>query len=334
MGSFRNKVLGSLLFAITGLIVAKAEDVKPSYSEAIKSADGEFSLKTSDNVQPNYNYQSGSISKFACTLAAFQLQKEGKLSIDSAIGELLPNYNGAGRDTVTLRNILENRSGLVEGIMIKLREDRSLLTANILSEEATNLFAGETLEFSPGEKFDYIITNWVFVQAILEKASGKNLAEVLKHYVFDPAKMAESNLFVGQMPEENTAKTASKGRPLPNFVSCSGGVSTTPRDLIKLVMLPYRDGYLSGDDIEELHKISTPEENYTLGGRIEKLTLNGEEHIVSWQSGTNGDYRSMAVYDPKTNEGFALMTTDHNYDFLDEKRDNWLKSQGYVRQDN
>lgn len=319
------------MFAITGLAAANAEDVKPSYSEAVKSADGNFTINTSDNVEPYYNYQSGSISKFACTLAAFQLQKEGKLSIDSVIGELLPNYNGAGRDTVTLRYILENRSGLIEGIMIKLREDRSLLTATIPSEEAVNLFAAETLEFSPGEQFDYIITNWVIVQAILEKASGQGIADVLENYVFNPAGMIESNLIIGQMPIENSAQTSSPSRPLPNFISCAGGISTTARDLVKLVMLPYQQGYLSNESITDLHNVSTPEENYTLGGRIEKLSLNGEEHIVSWQSGTNGDYRSMAVYDPKTNEGYALMTTDHNYDFLVEKRDTWLKSQGYER---
>ena len=45
--------------------------------------------------------------------------------------------------------------------------------------EAINRFATETTGHAPGTAFDYVITNWVVVQAILEPVSGVPLRDLM-----------------------------------------------------------------------------------------------------------------------------------------------------------
>ena len=56
-----------------------------------------------------------------------------------------------------------------------------------------------------------------------------------------------------------------------------------------------------------LTEVATPEEGYALGGRF-ILHSEADDRLISWQTGSNGAYKSLVTYDPVSDVGFAAMT--------------------------
>lgn len=308
------------LFAVQQTV--PAEDI--SYSEATLTTGGVFQTGAVGSVSSSSIFQVGSISKFACTLAIMDMQREGRLTIDSPLSEILPGYTGAAADTITLTHLLQNRSGLEDGIMTAFRADQSLATASINAIEASNRFAAGTTKFAPGSAFDYIIANWIIVQAVLEYIDGLPIGEVLQSRVFDPAKMEDAKVFSGVLTGPDVAVPINPARPVPDFLTCAGGVASTAADLLKLVRHPYRTAGFSRDELAQLTEVATEAESYALGGRYNTMKINDTVHVLSWQSGSNGAYKSIAVYDPLLDIGYAIATADDARTAIESRRDCWV----------
>ena len=107
--------------------------------------------------------------------------------------------------------------------------------------------------------------------------------------------------------------------PMPGFLQCAGGLASRPLDLIGLLRFTYKGG-LSARALNQLTSVATPEENYALGGRIHEH----EGSIWSWQTGSNGPYKSIAIYDPVSDSGFAAMTATGDWAPMQAARDEWL----------
>ena len=67
--------------------------------------------------------------------------------------------------------------------------------------------------------------------------------------------------------------------------------------------------------------MTTPEENYTLGGRYRRTDKGA---LISWQSGSNGSYRSFVVYDVAGDDALAGMNAQANMKIINEQREAWL----------
>lgn len=48
------------------------------------------------------------------------------------------------------------------------------------------------------ERFDYNLSNWILVQAILERVSGQPYAQLAQRLVFKPLRMADSGIAAGE----------------------------------------------------------------------------------------------------------------------------------------
>lgn len=295
-----------------------------SFSEVEFGASAKFSTHTEGKVSADSVFQIGSISKFACTLAIMDMQRQGLLNLDSTMNELLPGYAGKAGDRVRLIHLLQNRSGLEDDVMSAFRSDQTLALASISSLEAANRFAASAAIFEPGSQFDYIIANWILVQAILESIDGATIAEVLKARVFSSAGMEKTGVFAGILKGENVASPINPARPVPDFLTCAGGVASTVTDLVKLVRYPYRAEAFGPDELALLTTIATADEGYALGGRYREAVSGGKKHFLSWQSGSNGAYKSIAVYDPLLDVGYAIATADDARKAIEERRRAWM----------
>lgn len=277
--------------------------------------------------------QSGSIAKYVCTLAAVRLENAGLLSLDSPVSELLPSYRGAPDPDLTLRRLLENRSGLEDGLSPALSQDRGLLTAAIPSAEAANRFSVARSPVPPGQAFSYVNSNWVLVQAILEQATGQDLAVVIDEWVLTPAGADGAHIFTGQLDGPGTARAEGSPTPVPDFVSCAGGLAARPADLLAISAFPFTSSLFDDADRADLLHVSTPDEAYTMGGRFEWVRdRDGAVRRISWQTGSNGPWYASAIYDPETGHGFAAMTASSR-DELNALQDAWLAGQGLERLD-
>ncbi|NNU15943.1 beta-lactamase family protein [Parvularcula sp. ZS-1/3] len=273
-------------------------------------------------------YQVGSIGKVACTLAALSLEKRGKLYLDSPIGELLPGYDGV-RPEVTLRQLLANRAGIADGAVAALLQDRSVAEASMPALDAANRFATEATDDAPDTTFDYVQTNWVIIQAILEEASDKPITKLIQREVLRPARMRDSYVFIGDLDRDGIPQTETPYLPLPDFISCAGGLAATPEDIIKLSRLPFVSRRFDEARREALMAVTTEEQDYTLGGRFETVTdREGNTRRISWQSGNNGPWSAQVIYDHVQDVAWSVVSLDGDFEAILADRAQWLESEG------
>ena len=84
-------------------------------------------------------------------------------------------------------------------------------------------------------------------------------------------------------------------------------------------------GGLSTRSLAALTTVTTPEEGFTLGGRYADPGGQGGMWM-SWQSGSNGAYKSLVTYDPASDTGFAAMTAADDTATLDSACEAWLEA--------
>ena len=272
--------------------------------------------------------QAGSIAKYVCTLAAVRMENAGLLSLDAPVMDLLPSYSGPRDPALTLRRLLENRSGLEDGLAAALSQDMGLLAIAMPSAEAANRFSSVSSTTPPGEVFGYVNSNWVLVQAILEQAGGQSIGPLLDEWVFTPSGAEGAFIFTGILDGARVARVDREPIPIPNYVACAGGMAAQPSDLLAISAFPFTSGLFDEADRADLTGQTTPEEAYALGGRFERVRdADGRVRQVSWQTGSNGPWFATVIYDPETGQGFAAMTASDRDEAMALQED-WLARRG------
>jgi CubicO group peptidase (beta-lactamase class C family) len=130
-------------------------------------------------------YDLASLTKVvATTPAAMVLVEDGMLDLDRAVQHYLPEFTGEGKDRVTVRHLLEHRTGL--RAFLPLNERAST------AEEARELVLAEPLRYEPAGRVIYSDLNAMLLGWIVERVSGQRLDEFAAERVFGPAAMAET----------------------------------------------------------------------------------------------------------------------------------------------
>jgi CubicO group peptidase (beta-lactamase class C family) len=118
---------------------------------------------------------------FASTAAGLAIA-DGKLSLDTKVGELLPDVKPAAKKDVTVRQIISMDTGVHNNkdfAKVEKRFTYSLYEA--------------PLDFEPGKKWDYNNTGLALLAPVLKQATGKQVDEVLKEKVFAKIGIGESD---------------------------------------------------------------------------------------------------------------------------------------------
>ncbi len=267
-------------------------------------------------------FQTGSVGKLLASAAVFVLAEKGVLDIDAPISRYLPEYRRDIGDKLTLAHLLSNRSGLSDeeyrramGKMISgLQQDPSA-TIDSLGYgfgvgEGIKRYANGDLKFEPGERFDYVNSNWIFVHHILERVTGKPMRQVLREYVFAPADMRASGSFTGSLNKDgavianaaigfNANGSIKTDYPLPPFIG--GGTYVNAPDMLSFMSALYSGKLFGKAGLKRFSKVQTAEEDYAFGGRVKHI----DGKAYSWQSGSNGATKMVAVH--KIEGGFSFV---------------------------
>jgi CubicO group peptidase (beta-lactamase class C family) len=192
------------------------------------------SFEIPNNLDTKFNL--GSIWKVFTGVAAARLVQEGKLSFESTVKEILPEYGLMNGEKITLHHLLTHTSGLAEYMNSKvIQESESFAEIS----DTMPLICRVELIFEPGEGWSYSSSGYVLVGAIIEKVSGKSYIDFLREKIFKPADMVNTDLFRlddvvpnlaegytkrGNLPEwrKNYRRFLVKGNP------AGGGFSTAP----------------------------------------------------------------------------------------------------------
>jgi len=166
---------GSVLVAEKGNVI---------YKKGFGMANMEWDIPN----QPDTKYRLGSITKQFTSMLILQLVEQGKLKLDVPITTYLPDYNKLNGDRITIHHLLTHTSGTPNYTAFpNFFKDSS--RNPYTPEEFIKVFADSTLQFTPGEKFNYSNSGYFLLGAIIEKVTGKTYEQVLQENILTPLKM-------------------------------------------------------------------------------------------------------------------------------------------------
>ncbi|MFJ9767237.1 serine hydrolase domain-containing protein [Streptomyces erythrochromogenes] len=173
-------------------MVAEVQDRRGRWFAAAGVAD----TATGRERRPEEQYRIGSTTKTFTATLALQLAAERELSLDDTVERWLPGLvrgNGYDAGAITVRHLLGMTSGLFNYAV-----DESLLSRHYgpaFLEHRYDRFSPEQLveiatthapDFAPGEGWTYSNTGYVLAGLIIEKASGRTLADQLERRIARP----------------------------------------------------------------------------------------------------------------------------------------------------
>ncbi len=169
-----------------------------------------------DDATPKSRYLVYSTSKsFASTAAGLAIY-DGKLSLETTVGEVLPDVMPPEKKQVTVRQLLSMTSGVFKDA--KTHEMADLFSYSLYKAPMAD---------KPGEKWDYNNTGLAILSPVIKKATGQPLDQLLNSKVFQPIGIGADDWSWEQR----------EGLPLSY-----SGLHITARSLARFGLLFLRDG--------------------------------------------------------------------------------------------
>ena len=189
-------------------------------------------------VGPDTAFAIASLSKGFTTVLTLQWVAEGRLSLDDSLADLLPGFDAPYAGRVTLRHLLQNRSGLPHTTALPgwfTADGKRALTPEVMMAE----IARQDLQFEPGADYLYSNLNYYLLGRILDRAGGAPFEDQLAQRILDPLGMDRTGhlyapvegapLAVAYLREDGVQSPI----PVinPSVFRAAAGMSTTAADL-------------------------------------------------------------------------------------------------------
>src|SRR5438094_4882797 len=269
-----------------GAVVMVARKGKLVYQDAV-------GMQTvSAKMTPEAIFRIYSMTKPLVSVAAMMLVEDGVVQLTDPVSKYLPGFDklqvsvpskdAAGNTTYTLvpqerqmtvQDLLRHTSGLAYGEITQnapvkdglerigvFRKDMAYEARTLAPAEQIEKMATVPLAFQPGTIWNYSLSVDMLGR-VVERASGKRLADFLEARLFKPLKMKDSGFWVpaGKMPRlaESLEKDRFAGRGFPlidvsappkNDSGGAGGVSTAA-DYLRFCQMMMNGGTLDGTRI-------------------------------------------------------------------------------------
>ncbi len=267
---------------------------RPVYSRTVGFAE----IETRRPAALDTPYVIASISKWLTSTAVLKLVEAGKLDLDASISTYLPDYRADTGAKIKLRHLLANVSGVPNGFSAwtKANPDPDLFRKTFTTLEAVKLWCSGDLAFEPGSQFDYALTNWVIVTAIVEAVTGKSYADAMSEIVMRPLGLVRTSpvdppgVAVSYRTLEPLVRQSNERFP---FFAASGGYCSTAGDLLRAAHAIFDGQVLTPARKKDLLTVAWPDQDYALGGRVKTLFADGMPRVFAWETGRAAGYRSV-----------------------------------------
>jgi len=274
-----------------------------------------------------------SMTKPVTSVALMQLVEEGLIALDDPVAKHIPEWAnlgvfsaGAGPFATTpaarpmqVADLLKHTSGLTYGF-----QNRTNVDAAYRQQKVEDMFGGYDLdgmiaalaklplEFSPGEAWNYSVSTDV-VGYLVQKLSGKPLAQALQERIFDPLKMADTGFSVredqrgrfaacyeavpgGKMKLQDDPAT-SPFLGAPKLYSGGGGLVSTAADYMRFARMLLNGGELDGARILAPKTIRLMASNHLPGG-ADLTQMSRSAFSESTNAGIGFGLGFAVVFDP------------------------------------
>jgi CubicO group peptidase (beta-lactamase class C family) len=259
----------------------------------------------------------------AATPAAMLLVQDGRLDLDHAVQKYLPEFQGEGKERVTVRNLLEHRSGL--RAFLPLNDDAAT------AEEARQLVLEEPLRWGTGGRVVYSDLNAMLLAWVVEVAAGEPLDQFVAGQLYARAGMSETmfrpsralygriapvglwrgHVIAGQLHDQNAVRLGG--------VSGHAGLYSTGGDLARYAQL-YLEAGMGADGEQVLapaivrHFTRRGPGNRALGWEMRDSTsTDNTGALLSNAAYGHGGYTGSSIWIDPERDVFVILLTNRVY---------------------
>jgi CubicO group peptidase (beta-lactamase class C family) len=262
-------------------------------------------------------FRMASNTKPVIASAALILEQDGKLAVNDRVGVHLPALDNYRWREVTIGHLLSHASGLRIGPIFMPFDEEKGKGETVTLQGAVAKFASIGPEFAPGTTYSYNNAGFNTAGAVIERASGLALEDVLRTRIYEPLGMTDTlnhedatklarmaTVYSGQRGEDGKVAWTQRFTPgdPPDFpvIRASGGMISTAMDYAKFLQM-----YLNGGEYGGVRILSP--------ASIAKATTS---HIGA---GTDGGYGYGWVVAP--DGSYSHTGSDGTYAWVDPKRE-------------
>jgi len=183
-----------------GGAVLIAKDGKIIYEKGFGVED----INSKKAISSSTLFNIGSISKTFVAFGILQLAKENKLSLDDNIYKYFPDFNDSSiAKKIRIHHLLTHSSGLPD--IRKVQEDSVFYLTAKDEENWAPIKKADSLEFEPGERYNYSNPAFNALALIIEKVSGQKWQDYIQKKIMEPAEMKTSTITDGPHPESGVS---------------------------------------------------------------------------------------------------------------------------------
>ncbi|MEZ6092021.1 MAG: serine hydrolase domain-containing protein [Pirellulaceae bacterium] len=134
-----------------------------------------------------------SISKTIAIAAVMTLFDEGRFQLEDSVAKYIPEFQGDGRERITMRQLMTHVSGLPDQLPenARLRSQHAPLSEFVAETVKTPLL------FEPGTRFGYSSMAILLATEVARRISGRTIAELTHDRIFEPLGMKRSAMGLG-----------------------------------------------------------------------------------------------------------------------------------------
>ncbi|HTZ94178.1 MAG TPA: serine hydrolase domain-containing protein [Streptosporangiaceae bacterium] len=238
---------------------------------------GQIVLNEAFGCRPDSLFFLFSASKPLVALLVHRLAERGDLALDDPVAKHWPQFGQAGKQDITIRQVLQHRSGLP--VARSMARDAIVMTDWTASVRALEVAAPS---FPPGSVPAYHVISYGFILGeLVQRVTGAPVREVLQAELLGPLGLADSYLGLpasqwhrhvpvsGSGPAELVTQVVINRRATRQAVIPAASVSATAYDLARLYQALLDGGELGGVRVlrpETIRQATTP----TSDGEIDR----------------------------------------------------------------
>ncbi|MDE3722148.1 serine hydrolase [Nocardiopsis sp. N85] len=276
-------------------------------------------------------FRIGSNTKTFVATVVLRLVAEGGIGLDDPVADHLPGFGLDRR--ITVRMLLQHTSGIFNftgeyyedgtyapGITWAGREWVDHRFATYRPQELVELALSKPARFEPGAGWSYSNTNYVLAGLLIEKVTGRSLAEEMRRLILEPLGLS-GTVVPGtetEVPEphahayyryeeDGREKTVDVTRQNPSWISSGGDMISTTQDLHTFISALVGGGLLPAPLLAEMCG-PHPESGYGLGVFVQEAGPDGGT-VITHNGGIAG-HAGLMYCSP---DGGRTLTASLNY---------------------
>ncbi|HYI13816.1 MAG TPA: serine hydrolase domain-containing protein [Thermomicrobiales bacterium] len=129
-----------------------------------------------------------SISKVYTAAVVMALVEQGQLTLSMTARSVLPEFDGGGRETITIRQLMTHTSGIV----YESPEMEQRLLDQLSLEEIVDEAYTYPLLFTPGTRLSYSDYNFALLGRIASVVAGQPFPNLVRELVLEPGKLGDT----------------------------------------------------------------------------------------------------------------------------------------------